>query len=63
MCMKLQGENNSKKFSPNGLSDPNHVEHLWVLSRAMKGTCVGQWSPDTLLLVSASIDMFMETRA
>lgn len=33
----------------------NYVEHLWVVSRAMKETCVGQWSPQPLLLVSAYV--------
>lgn len=53
----------AQKFSPNDLCGPNYVEDLWVLSYAMKETCVGQWSPETRLLVSACVDMFKETPA
>lgn len=45
-----------KKSSPQKeLCGPKYVEHLWFVSCAMKETCVGQWSPQTLLLVSAYV--------
>lgn len=59
--MNQQSENNTKKSSPNGPSDPTHVEHLRCSSclpdHGMKEACVGQWSLGTLVPVSARVDV------